>query len=71
MLRIWISLLVGLMLTASLAMAQTTDPATPAAPVVPVAGGGVGDWWWLILIIALIAVAIWYFMRKRGTTGRV
>ncbi len=71
MLRIRISLFVGLMLTASLAMAQTTDPATPAAPVAPVADGGVGDWWWLILVVALIAVAIWYFMRKRGATGRI
>ncbi len=70
MLRIWISFFVALMLTASLAMAQTTDPAAPV-PAPAAGGGGVGDWWWLILVVALIAVAIWYFMRKRGTTGRI
>ena len=68
MLRIWMSLFVGLILAASSAMAQTTDP---VAPVVPEARGGVGDWWWLILLVVLIAVAVWYFMRKRGSTGRI
>ncbi len=78
MLQTVLSFLVGVMLTISAAIAQTTtDPAAPAAPAgpaapgAPVDGGGVGDWWWLILLILLIALAIWYFMRKRGSTGRV
>jgi hypothetical protein len=67
MLRIFSSIFVGLMLTISAAMAQTTtDPAAPAAPVAE--GWNFGDWWWLIILVALIAAAIWY-MQKR--TGRV
>ncbi len=70
MLRISVSLFVGLMLTASSVMAQTTtDPAAPAAPVAD--GGGLGDWCWLIILIIAIAAAAWYFMRKRTPTGRI
>jgi len=71
MLRTLITFLVGFVITAPPAMAQTTDPAAPAAPGSPVTGGGIEDWWWLIIVVVLIAAAIGYFMRKRSPTGRL
>ena len=63
-----------LVLAVSSALAQTTTPGTATSP-----GGSPGtapgsrtdpaDWWWIILILLAVAVAVWYFMRKRG--GRV
>lgn len=52
------------------ALAQaTTAPATPAPaqPVAPAhtAAGGT-NWLWLLIVAALIAAAVWYFMRRRG-----
>ena len=44
MLRTLTSLIIGLMLAATPAVAQTTtDPAAPAVPAVPAVGGGIGD----------------------------
>ena len=78
MLRSFISFFVGLMLTASSVMAQTTTdqatPATPAGPgtpVTPEATGGLGDWWWLIILALIAAAAIYYFTQKRKPTGRI
>ena len=55
--------LTALVLTASTALAQTT-PTTPA-PAPEAATGGIGDYWWLIVVVVLVALAIWYFTRKR------
>ena len=62
MLRTLLSLLAGLMLSASSALAQDTAPA---------AGRDIADYWWLIIVVALIAVAIWYFMKQRRPGGRI
>ena len=68
MLRPIFAVLVSLMFAVSTAVAQTADPAAPAAPVT---GGGIADWWWLIVVVILIVAVIWYFVRGRGTTGRI
>ena len=59
-----------LLVWSAIAMAQTA-PGTPAAPGAGTAGAGTtaaGDtnWLWIIVVVALIAAAIWYFMRSRG-----
>jgi hypothetical protein len=75
MLRNFMLLLAGIMLSASSVIAQTTTepaaPATPATPAPAADAGGIADWWWLIVLIILIAVAIWYFTRARKPPGRV
>jgi len=57
---------------ASQALAQATTapttpaPAQPTAPApVPATTGGT-NWLWLLIVAALIAAAVWYFMRRRG-----
>jgi hypothetical protein len=50
----------------SVAYAQTTG--TPA-PTTPAADSGSGlNWLWILVILAIIAAAVWYFMKKRGAT---
>ena len=55
------------------ALAQaTTAPTTPApgpttAPAATHTADGGMNWLWLLIIAALIAAAVWYFMRRRGT----
>ena len=48
------------------ALAQTTNPAprTPA-PATDTSFNPL----WLLIIVALIAVAVWYFMRRRSTVS--
>ncbi len=56
----------------ALALAQTS-PGTPAAPgagtATDTAAGSGMNWLWIIIVLAIIAAAIWYFMRgrRRGT----
>ena len=50
------------------AVAQTA-PGTPAAPGAgtttdTTAGSGL-NWLWIIIVLAIIAAAVWYFMRRR------
>jgi len=63
-----------LVLDVSSALAQTTAPGTATSPggspgTAPGTRADPADWWWIILIVLAVAVAVWYFMRKRG--GRV
>ncbi len=59
-----------LLLWSAFALAQTS-PGTPAAPgagtTTDTASGM--NWLWIIIVLAIIAGAIWYFMkgRRRGT----
>ena len=51
-------------LAVSSAWAQT-PPATPGSPPAgDTAAGGIADYWWLIVLAIIVAVAIWYFMRR-------
>lgn len=50
----------------SVAYAQTTAPTTTAPPAAN-DGGGLG-WLGCLVLLALIGAAIWYFMKKRGST---
>lgn len=64
-----------LSVASSIALAQATAPGTtPAVPGgAPATTDGTGDmnWLWLIIGAALIAAAIWYFMKRRGGTTRL
>ncbi len=61
-----VATLIGFILLASSALAQTTTPGTTPAPA-PAPSGGIADWWWVILLVILVAAAVWYFgMRRRG-----
>jgi LPXTG-motif cell wall-anchored protein len=55
--------LTALLLTAATALAQTT-PQTPT-PAPDAATGGIADYWWIIVVVVLVALAIWYFTRRR------
>ena len=52
----------------ALALAQTS-PGTPAAPgagtATDTATGSGMNWLWIIIVLAIIAAAVWYFMRRR------
>jgi LPXTG-motif cell wall-anchored protein len=57
-----------LLVWSALASAQTT-PGTPAAPgagttTTTTADSGM-NWLWIIIVLAIIAGAVWYFMRRR------
>lgn len=59
-----------MVLAVSSAWAQTPAPTTPApgAPAGDAAGGGWADYWWVILLVVIVAIAIWYFMRRNRTS---
>lgn len=56
------------------ALAQTpTTPSTPGAaqttaPTTAPTTNGMDNWIWLVVVVALIAAAIWFFMRRRSAT---
>jgi len=54
------------------ALAQATPPAAPSSPPAPAPAddGNGASWLWIILGLAILAVLIWYFMRRRsGSTA--
>ena len=57
-----------LLVWSTLALAQTS-PGTPAAPgagtTTDTAAGSGLNWLWIIIVLAIIAAAIWYFMKGR------
>ena len=68
-----VALSITLLIWNTIAFAQTS-PGTPAAPgagTAPAtdtaAASGV-NWLWILIVIAIIAAAIWYFMRGRRTS---
>jgi hypothetical protein len=67
-----------MMLTAwsAIAVAQTSPGGTPGGGAAPPAGtttdaaGGGMDWLWIIAVIAVVAIVIFYFLR-RGRSTRI
>lgn len=54
------------------ALNEAVAQATPAAPAAPATTDGGANWLWIILILALVAAAVWYFLRgwlRTTTTG--
>ena len=62
------ALTTSLLVWSALALAQTS-PSTPAAPgagtTTSTAAGSGMNWLWIIIVLAIIAAAVWYFMRRR------
>ncbi len=52
----------------SIANAQTTVTPAPTTPPSATDTGGGLSWLWLLVLLAIVGAAIWYFMKKRGTT---
>jgi hypothetical protein len=67
-----------MMLTAwsAIAVAQTSPGGTPGGGAAPPAGtttdaaGGGMDWLWIVAVIAVVAIVIFYFLR-RGRSTRI
>jgi len=68
--RIQLALTTALLVWSGIVIAQTSPgtPATPGAGSGPAANTAAGsglNWLWIIVVLAVIAAAIWYFMRGR------
>jgi LPXTG-motif cell wall-anchored protein len=57
-----------LLLLGNHAVAQTT--ATPPAAPDATAGSDT-NWLWILIVVALLAAAVWYFTRKRGSRTNI
>ena len=51
----------------SIAFAQTTVTPAPTTPPPATDTGGGLSWLWLLVLLAIVAAAVWYFMKKRNT----
>ena len=52
----------------SVAYAQTTGTPAPTTPPPATDSGSSLSWLWILVLLAIIAAAVWYFMKKRGAT---
>ena len=57
-------LALAFLFVSSVANAQTTTTPAPTTPP-PDSGSGL-NWLWILVVLAIIAAAVWYFMKKRG-----
>jgi len=47
-----------LVLSSSLALAQTPTPATPPGNAATLPAGGIATWWWGVLVVIVIAAVV-------------